>query len=401
MAKTFVRIEPAKASCEAHNKREKELDYVRKDLSASNECCINVANLGQHRRELAILVKEKTGRKMQAKAQPLQEAVVGIAPDTTMDQLRSLAERFRQEWGVAPLQIFIHRDEGHWEDTSGITVPTPSPELRSKFVWKPNLHAHIVFDWIDHKTGRTIRTTREDARRMQSLAAECLGMERGESSNRKHLDPQRYKAQLLAKEVRELERSIQNRETSRNGLIFAAVRFLKGKQKESLENELNEAREAKNAAIERARESVSLKVRLEEEIHKQGLRNDLDRELLRQSKEISQRNGELQSEVHRLKLERDHLLHTFPLVVAEAESYGVRPTQCLELAVNGRTVTDSLFVPELGRKYSDGQPIELTWQGHLMARGKSIAEWCRNVVESVREKLAETVKNPRKFGPNL
>ena len=34
-------------------------------------------------------------------------------------------------------------------------------------VWKPNLHAHIVFDWYDHSTGKSIKTTSLDAIEMQ------------------------------------------------------------------------------------------------------------------------------------------------------------------------------------------------------------------------------------------
>ena len=51
-------------------------------------------------------------------------------------------------------------------------------------VWKPNLHAHIVFDWYDHSTGKSIKTTSLDAIEMQTICAEVLGMERGVSSEK-------------------------------------------------------------------------------------------------------------------------------------------------------------------------------------------------------------------------
>jgi len=35
--KTSIHISPVKAGCEQHNRREKELDYVRHDLSHLNE----------------------------------------------------------------------------------------------------------------------------------------------------------------------------------------------------------------------------------------------------------------------------------------------------------------------------------------------------------------------------
>ena len=58
------------------------------------------------------LVKEKTGRKMQAKAEPLREGVVVIKEDTTMEELQELGKRFQERFGVTPVQIAIHKDEG-------------------------------------------------------------------------------------------------------------------------------------------------------------------------------------------------------------------------------------------------------------------------------------------------
>ena len=43
------------------------------------------------------LVKEKTGRKMQAKAEPLREGVVVIKEDTTMEELQELGEKIPRE----------------------------------------------------------------------------------------------------------------------------------------------------------------------------------------------------------------------------------------------------------------------------------------------------------------
>ena len=84
---------------------------------------------------------------MQAKAEPFREGVVVIKEDTTMEELQELGIRFQEKFGVTPVQIAIHKDEGHWQGE----------------VWKPNLHAHIVFDWYDHSTGKSIKTTSLDA----------------------------------------------------------------------------------------------------------------------------------------------------------------------------------------------------------------------------------------------
>ena len=72
-------------------------------------------------------------------------------------------------------------------------------------VWKPNLHAHIVFDWYDHSTGKSIKTTSLDAIEMQTICAEVLGMERGVSSENISKHP-RYKAQARQKELEALQK---------------------------------------------------------------------------------------------------------------------------------------------------------------------------------------------------
>ena len=169
MAKqTSIHLRPCKQSSEIHNKREKALDYVRSDLSPLNEWWSAVPSLGERRSQISALVKGKTGRKMQAKAEPLREGVVVIKEDTTMEELQELGKRFQERFGVTPVQIAIHKDEGHWQGE----------------VWKPNLHAHIVFDWYDHSTGKSIKTTSLDAIEMQTICAEVLGMERGVSSEK-------------------------------------------------------------------------------------------------------------------------------------------------------------------------------------------------------------------------
>lgn len=136
------------------------------------------------------MVKEKTGRKMQAKAEPLREGVVVIQEGTTLEQLQELGRRFQERFGVIPVQIAIHRDEGHWKGEE----------------WKPNLHAHIVFDWYNHTTGKSIKTSKLDAVEMQTITAEVLGMERGVSSEKKHIDSARYKAQARQRELEALQK---------------------------------------------------------------------------------------------------------------------------------------------------------------------------------------------------
>ena len=55
--------------------------------------------------------------------------------------------------------------------------------------------------------GKIVRLSKDDMSRMQDLAAIATGMERGVASDKVHLDAQRYKAQVIAEEVKALEQT--------------------------------------------------------------------------------------------------------------------------------------------------------------------------------------------------
>ena len=182
MAQTSFNIQPCKVTAsERHNKREKALSYVRSDLSHLNEWCdfLNV-HLVAYDAQMRTLVKAKTGRKMQEKSRALYEGIAVIRPDTTIEDIKKLADAMHQRWGFHFVQLAIHKDEGNWKDG----------------VWKSNFHAHLVFDKINHETGKTIKTTGKDTAEMQDMCARVLGMERGKKSNKKHLDALDYKVKV-------------------------------------------------------------------------------------------------------------------------------------------------------------------------------------------------------------
>ena len=192
MAATSIHIKPCKVgSAERHNRRLKELFNVRPELSYKNDFWQINQSLQERFDEIKALVKEKTGRKMQAKATPLHEGVVVIDEGTTMEQLKELARRFQERFGFQTIQIAIHKDEGHFDEEGK---------------WKPNLHAHMVFDWYNHDTGKSIRTTRADASKMQDICAEVLGMERGVASDKVHQDIAEFRVKAKLREAEEAER---------------------------------------------------------------------------------------------------------------------------------------------------------------------------------------------------
>lgn len=208
-------------SSEAHNLREKQLSYVVPEMSHLNESVIH-ERIPEALTRIEATYTEVTGQRMQPTATPLKEAVLVIREDTTMEQVEKFGELCRQELGITPIQLHIHRDEGHYDSATK--------------EWKPNLHAHIVFDCTcrEHRLverpvrsngkevkgkdgkplskivdnyGKNVRLSKADMSRMQDLASIATGMERGVSSDKVHLDAQRYKAQVIAEEVKVLEQT--------------------------------------------------------------------------------------------------------------------------------------------------------------------------------------------------
>lgn len=184
MAQTSIHFQAVKGGSEEHNKRTKKLDYVHHELSSQNDYWESDTQEAR----LAFVTanaKAKTGRKMQAKATPIREAVVVISQETTMDDLKKLAKRFNDRFGIDVFQIAIHKDEGYRKGKDGL---------------KLNLHAHLVADWTDHQSGKSLKLNRNDMSEMQTISAEVLGMERGKSSEKQHLSAIQYK--IAAEEQR-------------------------------------------------------------------------------------------------------------------------------------------------------------------------------------------------------
>lgn len=206
MAKTSINIQPMKAGSERHNLRHKELSYIRKDLSHLNESWIDPRyegkSMSEVREDIARRYKSAVGQKLQKTAQPLREAVVVIGDTTTMEQLRQLAKAMERQFGIKTMQIHIHRDEGH-----STTHPSQKGEE-----WKPNLHAHLCLDWTK-PNGKSLALNQLHMSQLQTLTAEVLGMERGVSSDVKHLRAVQYKNKKEAERSLALQKQNENLQT--------------------------------------------------------------------------------------------------------------------------------------------------------------------------------------------
>ena len=232
--KSSIHIKPCRVtSSGAHNRRTAEYMrnigksqiYIVPELTADNEQWIN-PNFGSpdlqvHYENIKRMVKEKTGRAMQEKERerkgkngkiikvagcsPIREGVLLIRPDTTLADVYKFGDECQRRWGITPLQIFLHKDEGHWLSGQPEAGDRESIQVGEKW-FKPNYHAHIVFDWMNHDTGKSRKLNDEDMTEMQSLASDILLMERGQSkavTGKEHLERNDF---IIEKQKAELQR---------------------------------------------------------------------------------------------------------------------------------------------------------------------------------------------------
>ena len=232
--KSSIHIKPCKVTSSGpHNWRTPEYMrnigesriYVVSELSSDNEQWINPdfgnPDLQTHYDNIKRMVKEKTGRAMQEKERerkgkngkiikvagcsPIREGVLLIRPETTLADVREFGKECQRRWGITPLQIFLHKDEGHWLGGKPDAEDKESFQVGGKW-FKPNYHAHIVFDWMNHETGKSRKLNDEDMTAMQTLASDILMMERGQSKNvtgREHLERNDF---IIEKQKAELQR---------------------------------------------------------------------------------------------------------------------------------------------------------------------------------------------------
>ena len=222
-AKASDHVKPCNiAQSENHNRRDtdyiKSLNparlYIRVDLSGNNTSYVppemKGVSLQQHYDRIREMVKLKTGRAMQEKdveytdrkgkvrvrkgCSPIRESVVNIREDTSLDDLLRYTRKVESRWGIRAIQIHLHKDEGHYEN----------PEDMES--WKPNYHAHIIWDWMDHETGKSRKLDANDMSEMQDMVAETLDMERGMRKSETGLDHLERNDFIIRKQEKERQR---------------------------------------------------------------------------------------------------------------------------------------------------------------------------------------------------
>ena len=252
--KASVHVKPCNiAQSELHNRRDpeyiKKLNpkklYVRLDLTKHNASYVapgmEGVSLQQHLESIRVMVKQKTGRAMQEKdvkytdkngkvrtrngASPIRECVVVTEKDTRLKDILHFTKEVEKKWGIKALQVHLHRDEGHYEN--------PSDEN----TWVPNYHAHIIWDWMDWKTGKSIKLNADDMSTMQDMVAEALDMERGQKKSETGLDHLERNDFILQKQEKEKKRLEEEKRKAQS-------------EKAKAENKANEAKEEAKKAVE-------------------------------------------------------------------------------------------------------------------------------------------------------
>lgn len=344
--KTSINIKPCNTgSSEEHNRRRaeylarinKDRLYIRTDLMASNEAWVapelGNSSLADRYNQIAAMVKEKTGRAMQTKdrervnkktgkvtivrgSTPLKEGVVVIKDNTTMEQLHHFCEVCKERWGITPLQVFIHRDEGHYSNP------------QDSATWKPNLHAHIVWDWMNHETGKSCKLDEKAMSEMQTVLAECLEMERGiskELTGKKHLERTDF---IITKQKYEAEQAKAEKEAALSAKeeAEAELQFIKGENeakeiyRQSLDSEIadkeKQLKDERKAKVDSILDGVGslIGVGKSATIEKDNARLKAENERIRKAfldavnKEVEKRTRVLVAEKQNAEAERDRAL---------------------------------------------------------------------------------------------
>ncbi len=248
MASSSINIQAVKGGSQQHNEREKDLDYVKKELSHLNSS-YKTCTVAQAKAACEKVYVEKVGQKLQAKTALVREGVLLVEDRHTIEDLKKLGDKLEAAFGIKTLQIYIHKDEGHTIDGK----------------WKPNLHAHMVFDWQNKDTGRSIKLNRQQMSQMQTITAESLDMERGIPSDVKHLNALQFKVQ--AEEQRLIEA---------HGLDKSLLALKKEAERRELLEKENKALEAKIEAlkVESSLQKMNIEFLKEKE---QAIRQEIDK----------------------------------------------------------------------------------------------------------------------------
>ena len=458
--KSSIHIKPCNIkSSEAHNRRTTEYMrnigesriYIVSELSADNEQWINPdfcsPNLQTHYDNIKRMVKEKTGRAMQEKERerkgkngkiikvagcsPIREGVLLIKADTTLADVKKFGEECQRRWGITPLQIFLHKDEGHWLSGQPDAEDKESFQVGERW-FKPNYHAHIVFDWMNHDTGKSQKLNDDDMMEMQTLASDILSMQRGQSKSetgKEHLERNDF---IIEKQRAELQRmdAAKRHKEEQIGLAEQELKQVKSEiRTDKLKKTATNAATAIASGVGSLFGSGKMKEleRTNEDLHQEIAKRDKGIDTLKiQMQEMQERHGKqirnLQS-IHNQELEaKDREISRLNTLLEKAFKWFPMLREMLRMeklcAVIGFTkdMIDCLLTRKEaiqcnGKIYSEEHRRKFEIKNNIFKVEKNptddsklvltinrqpISEWFKEQWEKIRQGLRQPTEEPRK-----
>jgi len=194
-----IHIQPSHIGEFFHNSREKPTKNSIGDKSKNycNRKAIEAIEI--YRKDLeekSNLYYQKRKRKLPSNTKTLFSAIINLKEDSTIEDVKKVAEHLEKKLDVKIYQIAIHEDEGHIENGEFIK----------------NRHAHIMFSGLD-ENAQSIKRNKLNIhflRQLQNDVANILQMERGKEravGERKRLDTYEYKKarKILEPETKDKE----------------------------------------------------------------------------------------------------------------------------------------------------------------------------------------------------
>ena len=458
--KSSIHIKPCNIkSSEAHNRRTAEYMrnigeskiYIVPELSVDNELWINPdfgsPDLQTHYDNIKQMVKGKTGRAMQEKERerkgksgkiikvagcsPIREGVLLIKADTTLADVKKFGEECQRRWGITPLQIFLHKDEGHWLSGQPDAEDKESFQVGERW-FKPNYHAHIVFDWMNHDTGKSQKLNDDDMMEMQTLASDILSMQRGQSKSetgKEHLErndfiieKQRAELQRIDETKRQKEQQVSLAEqklrqvkseirtdklksvaTDAATAIASGVGSLFGSGKMKELERTNEDLHQEIAERDKGIDTLKTQMRQMQEQHDKQIRNlqgTHNQELEAKDREISRLNTLLEKAFKWFPMLREMLrMEKLCAVIGFTKDM----IDCLLTKKDAIRCNGKIYSEEHRRRFEIKNDI-FKVEKHptddsklvLTINRQPISEWFKEQVEKLRQGLRNTTEEPRK-----
>ncbi len=219
MAISSINIQISTPNAFKHNDRTSKVNYVidDKNLNEYDKPAKEAEIYYHHLKDEAIKnYTARTGQKIQTKEERFRwTAVVNLNAHHNLEDVKKLAAALEKKYKWQPLQIAIHKDEGHIND-KGERVK--------------NYHAHLEFFMLDKQGCYTMKKKDfrlKDMSALQDFVAVTLKMDRGESkkiTGKERLEHKEFKAVKQAEQKQALELTKTKQETEQIKAEFETFR---------------------------------------------------------------------------------------------------------------------------------------------------------------------------------